>query len=96
MGYVQPLQKIKNSPGGRFIQVAGWFVGQQEPRAPDQSPCQRDALLLSARELSGPVFAAVFQVDLLKPIRCHIQRLSTPSSARHQGHRHVLNRRKLR
>jgi len=72
VGYVQSFQQIKNTPGGGLIEIAGWFVGQQQTGIADQGTGKRDPLLLSAGELSGAVFAAVFQVNLPKPIRCSI------------------------
>ena len=48
VGYVQSFQKLKNSPGCRLVQIAGWFVGQQKPRIANQSPGQRNPLLLPA------------------------------------------------
>ena len=48
MGYVQSFQKIKNATGSRLVQIARWFIGKQYAGIPDQGPCQRHALLLSA------------------------------------------------
>jgi hypothetical protein len=72
VGYVQSFQKIKDPSSGRLVQIASWFIGQQQPRIADQSSCQRHALLLSAREFSGTMVTAILQTDLLKPIRCCI------------------------
>jgi hypothetical protein len=70
MGYVQSFQEIENSSGSRFVQVTSRFIGEQQPGIPDQGSSQRNSLLLSTREFARTVFAAVFQVDLPKPIRC--------------------------
>jgi hypothetical protein len=69
---MQAFKQIKNSSGGGLVQIAGRFIGQQQPRIPNQGSRQRHPLLFSAGELSGAVFAAVFQVDLPTPIRCSI------------------------
>jgi hypothetical protein len=72
MGYVQSFEKVKNACRRYFIKVAGRFIGQQEAGIANQSPRERYPLLLSAREFSGPVFGAVLQIDLPKPLRCRI------------------------
>jgi hypothetical protein len=92
MGYVQSFQKIENASGSRLVQIAGGFIAQKQPRIAHQSPCQRYPLLLSTGELSRPVFAAVPQVDLPKPIGCSFQGLTTAHSTSQQRHRHVFSR----
>ena len=45
---VQPLNQIKDASGGRLVQIAGGFVGQQQARIVDQRAGQRNTLLLAA------------------------------------------------
>ena len=72
MGYVQTFKQIEDSSSSGFIKVAGGLVGKQQPRVANQGSCERHPLLLSTGELPWAVFAAVFQIDLSKPIRCSI------------------------
>src|ERR1700682_4086141 len=43
-------QGVHDAGRGGVIEVAGWFVGQQDLRVVGQRPNDRDALLLAARE----------------------------------------------
>src|SRR5262245_12486208 len=45
------------------VEVAGRLVGQDQLRVVDQSPRDRDALLLAARELARMVILAAFEAD---------------------------------
>jgi hypothetical protein len=93
---VQSFKQIEDPSGSGLVQIAGRFVGQQEPGITDQSPGQRHALLLSTGELSRAMIAAVLQIDLLKPFRCLIKRLPLYHSTREERHGYVFKRRKLR
>ncbi len=48
MARVQPFNQLKNPARRRAVQVARGLVGQQQPRAANQRPSQRHALLLAA------------------------------------------------
>ena len=68
---MQSFDEIKDLAGGRFVQVAGRFVGQQQPRIVDQGACEGYTLLLAAGKFAGPVIAAVFKANLFKPVSSH-------------------------
>jgi hypothetical protein len=61
---VQSFQQVENSAGSSFVQVARRFVGKQQTGTGDQSPRERNALLLAAREFARPMLAAILQVNL--------------------------------
>ena len=48
MARMQPFNQFKYAAGGRAVQIACGFVGQQQPRLANQRPRQRHALLLAA------------------------------------------------
>ena len=50
------------------VEVARRLVGDQEPRAIGERGAERDALLLSARELRRPGVGAVEQPDALEQL----------------------------
>jgi hypothetical protein len=56
---VQPLNQVEDAAGGGLVQVAGGFVGQQQPGIVDQRAGQRHALLLAAGKFAGPMVAAI-------------------------------------
>ncbi len=74
MAGVQSLNKIKYRSGGGYVQIAGGFVGQQQPRIVDQGPRHGYALLFAAGEFPGPMVAAVFQAHFSQPVSCHCQK----------------------
>ena len=49
--------------GGRGVEVAGGFVGQDQRRLGDQRPGDGDPLLLAAGQLAGPVLDPVGEAD---------------------------------
>ena len=58
---VQAEQQIAHRFGRAVVQVAGGLVGQQKSRAVHQRTGNGHALLLAARELTGPVVHAIGQ-----------------------------------
>ena len=60
---VQAEQQIAHRFGRAVVQVAGGLVGQQQSRAVHQGTGNGHALLLAARELTGPVVHAIGQTD---------------------------------
>jgi hypothetical protein len=46
------------------IEIPGRLVGENHAGPAHQRPCDRDPLLLTARELRGPMLAAVLETDL--------------------------------
>jgi acyl-CoA thioesterase-1 len=84
MACVQALDQVEDTTGGGLVQIAGGFVGQEQPRVVDQRTGQGDALLLAAGELAGPMVAAIVQAHL--PERAS-SGMATFSSAVNSGSR---------
>jgi hypothetical protein len=63
---MQIHKKVRDHPGGDFIEIAGWFVAQQQSWIADERARQRNPLLFAAGEFGGMVIAAVRQADPLK------------------------------
>ena len=53
--FVDPEEEIVYRLACMHIKIAGRFIGKYHIGFQHQGPCNRDALLFSARELSGPV-----------------------------------------
>src|SRR5882724_2215601 len=47
----QPLQQLQDEVSSLCVQIAGWFIGQQDRRTLDQRSRNRHALHLPARKL---------------------------------------------
>jgi hypothetical protein len=45
---MQPFDQLKDAAGCNFVQVAGWFIRQQQAGIVDQRAGQRHALLFAA------------------------------------------------
>ncbi len=65
-------------------------------RSGDQRTGQRYPLLLSSRQFAGPMTGSVRQPHLLQPVQGLLLRFLWGDASHQQGHRHVLNSRKLR
>ena len=63
---VQPDQDLHDLGAVLGIEIAGRFVGEDQVRLMDDRARDRDALLLTARELPGQVIAAVADVHALE------------------------------
>jgi hypothetical protein len=64
---VQLLEQGKNCFGGFAVEVAGWLVGEQEPRTGDKGSREADTLLLSAAEFTGAMLGARGESNFVKP-----------------------------
>src|SRR6185369_11682182 len=64
------------------VKVAGWFVGEDKRRIVHKRSCYRDALLLSARQVSWICVDAVLQSNPLE----HLKGASPLLPARHAEH----------
>ena len=56
-------KEVEHLGAGAGVEVAGRLVGEDDRRARDERARDRDALLLAARELGGPMRAAVVEAD---------------------------------
>ena len=56
---MQPLNQIKDASGGRLVQIAGGFVGQQQPGIVDERAGKSHTLLLATGELTGAMVGAI-------------------------------------
>jgi hypothetical protein len=59
----RPAQELEQIGGGLGIQVAGRLVGEDDRRLVDEGPGDRNALLLAAGELGGPMRETVGDAD---------------------------------
>ena len=79
---VQLVEQRQRVLGGDRVEVAGRLVGQDQRRVGDQRPGDRDPLLLTAGQLTGPVLDPVGQPDPVEgldaPAACARPR-STPA-----------------
>jgi len=53
--FVDPEEEVMDRLAGMHIEISGRFVGKHDIRFQHQRPGDGNALLFSARELSGPV-----------------------------------------
>ena len=65
---VESLNQVKDLAGGGFVQVAGGFVGEEQPRVVDKGASQGNALLFSAGKLAGAMIAAVVEAHFTQPV----------------------------
>ena len=56
-------QGLEHLLSGPAVEVAGGLVGDQDRRVQEERPGDRDALLLAARELRGPMAEAVGEAE---------------------------------
>ena len=75
------------------VEVRGRFVGEQQRRIERERAGDRDALLLAAAQVAGPVGHAVLQADLGRAAPRPVRFALRPRDAgRPQRHHHVLQR----
>jgi len=107
MAYMQTFDQFKNAACGGFIQIACWFVGQQEARVVDQRAGQRHTLLFAAGKFAGTMIGAIFKANFFEPVSGNCQCVSLPPqrrsvpagflfAARQERHSYVFKRRKFR
>ena len=75
-------QEREHLAGGLRVEVARRLVGDEELRAIGQRRAERDALLLSARELGRPGVGAVEQADALEQLPSSNAALALPGRPR--------------
>jgi hypothetical protein len=63
---VDVLEELHHLGRGAAIEVAGWFIRQEEQGTMDQGTGQGDALLFTAAELARPVARAPSQTNLVQ------------------------------
>mgnify|MGYP003733648741 CR=1 FL=1 len=90
---VEAAEQLEDFGGGRAVEVAGGFVGQQQGRSRHQRARHRHPLLLPARELVG--------LALLQPGQSHLRQQAARAldllprglaTGHHQRHQHVFQR----
>src|SRR2546427_4082018 len=59
----EPLEDLHHLDARTAVEVARWFIGQQDRGAVQERSRNGDALLLSARQLVGMVLGTVLQPD---------------------------------
>ena len=83
---LQVEQQRGHGVGRRAIEIAGRLVAQQQPRPADQRARDRDALLLAARQLAGPMIDAMRRARPARRAHAHARRCrrrpGPPASAR--------------
>ena len=90
---VQLEQQTLHAFAGRGIEVAGRLVGEHRARLLHDRACDRDALLLAARELARPVGETLRRADPLEQLRRAAARALGRRAGDQRGHHHVLERR---
>jgi len=65
---MQREQQVRNDTGGRFVEIAGRLIAQQQQRSADQRTGERDALLLAARQLGRAMIETRGESDLLEQL----------------------------
>src|SRR5712672_120120 len=68
----QPLQQLQNQVSSRCVQIAGWFIGQQDRRTLHQCSCDRHALHLPTRELMWVTRAKSVQFHPREFLACRL------------------------
>src|SRR5437773_656336 len=56
---IEGHQEVEDDAAGCRVEVAGWFVGEEDRRAKGKGAGEGDALLLAAGELDGVVLGAI-------------------------------------
>ena len=88
-------QEREHLAGGVRVEVARGLVGDEELRAIGQRGAERDALLLSARELGRPGVGAVEQPDALEQLPSSNTALALRYARKPERHGDELLRRQL-
>lgn len=88
---VEFLHQPDHGRSGLRIEIPGGFVGEENPRTVREGPCERDALLFTARELRRIVVEPITESHPLEelPGPGAIPR-GTLATHQFQGHEHVL------
>jgi hypothetical protein len=63
---IQKTEQIENFVGRVAVEVARWFITNEQRRIGDQRACDGDPLLLSTRQLAGLVTRAIGKTDDLQ------------------------------
>src|SRR3984957_9228642 len=95
IGPMESLHQFEDGLGVAFVKISGRFIRQQQFRMADESSCNRQALLLSTRQLPRSIIGAVGQSYFRQPIPCPLERYATGSALDQERHRYVLCRRKI-
>ena len=61
-------EQVDDLPARRRVEVAGRLVGEHDARLDRQRACDRDALLLAARQVRGQMVRALGQPDLAEQL----------------------------
>ena len=62
-GLYERRQRVEHMARRLRVEVAGWFVGEQDARAVGDRPRNGDALLLAPRKLGRPVRLALGEAE---------------------------------
>src|SRR5215470_16920052 len=92
---VQPGQKREHSVGGGAIKIAGRLIGEQEARLGDQGASQSQPLLFATGQFARAVVTTMFESNLTQPRGCLLEGRIARTSARHERHSDVFQRREL-
>jgi hypothetical protein len=93
---MQPRDQLEDRFRCAGIEISGGLVGQQDFRLSDERSGQGDALLFTARKLSGPVMRTLFQAYFAQPFRRFLAGILPSITSQEKRHRHILERGKLR
>src|SRR4051812_41763370 len=78
------------------VEVSGRLVGEQDTRSIRDRARDRDALLLAAGKLRGPMLEPLLEAEIAEQLGGARARLFLPEAADHLRHHDVLDRRELR
>ena len=86
----QGIQQRENFFSCRFIQIAGWLVGQQEGGIGNERARDGHALLFAAGKFSGTVVRSVGEPHFIQPFLRHRQRFHPVFSPDQFRHHHIF------
>ena len=87
---VQLSEELQDPGAGVAVDISGRLVGEQDPRLVGDRPRHRDALLLTTREVPGPLVQLVLEADQLQGVRRVTARVVDPRMTQLQRQQDVL------
>ncbi len=85
---VEVEEQLLDGMGGAFVEVAGGFVGEEQPGGIGEGAGQGDALLLAAGELGGIMVVALAEAHAFEQVEGFGARVAF--ALQFQGHHHVF------
>src|SRR5215216_5248130 len=67
-GFAKGEQEVDDAIAGLLVEIAGWFIGKDDPRAGGERASDGHTLLLAARQLARIMPEAVAEADMDEPV----------------------------